>query len=82
MDKHDATFDPSEFMHFLDGTDMTEEAKREYLEFVWQIVSEFAAIGFGVHPVQQALDAQEHDKGQEARAIREMVAAFMNEEGT
>lgn len=50
-------FDPVEFLHFLDGTDWTDEQKVEYATLVWNIVCEFVSMGFGVHPIQQAQDA-------------------------
>lgn len=50
-------FDPSTFMHFLDGADWSEEEKAEYLAIVWEIVCEFVALGFNVHPLQQAQKA-------------------------
>lgn len=50
-------FDPTEFMHFLADTDWTDEQKAEYISLIWQIVREFVAIGFDVHPLQQAQKA-------------------------
>lgn len=73
-------FDPDEFTHFLDDTDLSEEAKREYVEFVWRVVSEFAALGFGEHPVQQAQRARERDQRQDTDSIRKMVADFVESE--
>lgn len=50
-------FDPVEFMHFLEETDWSDDQKAEYVTLVWNIVCEFVALGFGVHPIQQAQDA-------------------------
>lgn len=47
-------FDPAEFVHFLAETGWTDEQKAEYAKLVWDIVCEFVAMGFGVHPLQQA----------------------------
>lgn len=47
-------FDASEFAHFLDDTGWSDEQKAEYITLVWNIVCEFVALGFNVHPVQQA----------------------------
>lgn len=47
-------FDLDEFMHFLDEADWSEDEKIEYLTLVWNIVCEFVALGFDMHPVQQA----------------------------
>lgn len=47
--------DLEEFIHFLDAeVEGTYEEKKEYLELIWQIVCEFAMMGFDIHPVQQA----------------------------
>lgn len=42
------------FAHFLDDADLTEDQKREFLEALWSIIIEFVALGFDVHPAQQA----------------------------
>ena len=52
----DADFE--RYKHFLDDHDLTEDQKRDFLQAVWTIVSEFVALGFGEHPVQQAQDAR------------------------
>lgn len=47
-------FDPEEFMHFLNDVDWPDDKKAEYTVLVWEIVCEFVALGFDVHPLQQA----------------------------
>jgi len=51
------SFDATAFMHFLDETDWSEEQKAEYLALIWEIVCEFVALGFDIHPIQQAQKA-------------------------
>lgn len=51
------SFDAVAFMHFLEETDWSEEEKAEYLVLIWEIVCEFVALGFDVHPIQQARKA-------------------------
>lgn len=46
--------DLEKYMHHLDDSDLTKEQKREYLQTLWNIMSEFVALGFGEHPVQLA----------------------------
>jgi hypothetical protein len=46
--------DIEEFTRFLDETGWSEEEKAEYVTLVWNIVCEFVALGWGVHPLQQA----------------------------
>ncbi|MEQ8287856.1 hypothetical protein [Thalassospira sp.] len=52
--RNSVEFDALEFMHFLEETDWTDEEKAEYIALVWNIICEFVALGFGVHPIQQA----------------------------
>lgn len=51
------TVDYERYAHFLDDSDLTEEQKREFLQTLWSIVCEFVALGFEVHPAQQAQKA-------------------------
>lgn len=45
------------YAQYLEGTDLTEDQKREFLDTLWNIICEFVALGFNVHPVQQAQSA-------------------------
>lgn len=49
-------FDAAEFAHFLVETGWSDEQKAEYVTEIWIIMCQFAALGWGVHPVQQAQD--------------------------
>lgn len=42
------------YAHYLDSSDLTEDQKRMFLQALWSLVCEFVALGFDVHPVQQA----------------------------
>lgn len=52
------TVDYDLYAHFLDDADMSEDQKREVLQALWNIIVEFVAIGYEVHPVQQAQRAR------------------------
>lgn len=41
---------------YLDDTDLTEAQKHEMIDGLWRIICDFVAIGFHVHPVQQAVE--------------------------
>ena len=69
--------DLNEFIHHLDGMDMTEEQKTEYIEMLWRITEEFVDYGFGTHPVQQAQSSRA--KGDDG--ISEVVSEFIKREG-
>lgn len=50
------TFDPVEYVGQLEDCDLTEAQQTELLQLLWQIVVQFVDLGFGIHPVQQAVD--------------------------
>ena len=45
--------DVEKYQAYLDGTDMTDVEKEEFLQELWQIIIGFVELGFGVHPVQE-----------------------------
>lgn len=48
------TVDYELYAHYLENADLSEDQKREFLDALWLIIREFVALGFGVHPLQQA----------------------------
>lgn len=50
--KPSLTVDVEKYQAYLDGADMTEEQKKEFLQALWSIIVSFVELGFGVHPVQ------------------------------
>ena len=50
-------FDAAEFAHFLHETGWSDDQKAEYVTLIWNVVCEFVALGWNVHPVQQARNA-------------------------
>ena len=47
-------FDYEYYSQILASDDLSEAEKLELLEVLWSIMREFAMLGFGVHPIQQA----------------------------
>lgn len=47
------TVDVERYVHFLDDADLSDNEKTQLLQTVWGIITEFVALGFGVHPLQQ-----------------------------
>ena len=45
------------YEEYLDGSDLNDEEKREFLDVLWNIIVNFVDLGFGVHPVQQVQTA-------------------------
>lgn len=48
------TIDYALYEQYLDGADLSEAQKQEFLDTLWSIIVGFVDLGFGVHPVQQA----------------------------
>jgi len=47
------------YQDIIDDPDVSDERKRELIEFVGNIVMQFIDLGFGVHTVQLAQDEQQ-----------------------
>lgn len=48
--------DYEKYLHFLDDEDLDESQKITLLESLWSILLSFVDLGFGIHPVQQAIE--------------------------
>tara|TARA_B100000683_G_scaffold218842_1_gene215236 strand:- start:75 stop:317 length:243 start_codon:yes stop_codon:yes gene_type:complete len=66
-DHEAAASDLDRYRHFLDGADMTEAQKAEFLETLWGIVGTFVGQAFGTDPVQTVLALREKDGAPETR---------------
>ena len=44
--------DINRYQAMLDGSDLSEAQKRDFIETVWQIVLQFVDLGFGAHPLR------------------------------
>lgn len=60
------------YQSFLDDTDIPEDKKREFIEALWSIITAFVDLGFGIHPVQQAMS-------QKSGSMPEIITDFVNE---
>lgn len=56
--------DIERYQAYLDGSNMTEAQKSEFLQALWSIVVNFVELGFDVHPLQEVCgqDAESHGK--------------------
>ena len=76
-------FDYDRYAHFLDDSDLSDSQKQELLEALWNILRNFVELGFGVHPVQQAMAEREKDKldcGQDTLDHSTLMAAMLYSE--
>jgi hypothetical protein len=47
--------DVQKYLPYLEGADLDEARKAEFIHSVWAIMESFADRAFGLHPVQQAV---------------------------
>lgn len=51
--KPSITVDVERYQAYLDGSDMTQAEKEDFLQALWTIIVGFVEMGFGVHPLQE-----------------------------
>lgn len=59
------TVDVEKYQSYLDGSNMTDRQKEEFLQALWSVMVTFVELGFRVHPLQEVCG-----KGDEAAAGR------------
>lgn len=59
------------YEEYLSDWDLSDEEKIEFLQALWSIIVAFVDLGFGIHPVQQAMgaDAGENSGSDKIRAL-------------
>jgi len=53
------TPDFEKYRHYVDGFDLTEAQKKEFVQTVWSIMESFVDQAWGIHPVQQCTNRAE-----------------------
>jgi hypothetical protein len=66
------TIDWEFYARFLEETDASDIEKQELLEALWSVVCTFVDLGFGIEPVQQAIESR---KLEQLIADRRRIAA-------
>lgn len=46
--------DVEKYQSYLDGSDLNDAQREDFLRALWSVILAFVDLGFGVHPVQQA----------------------------
>lgn len=69
-------FDPAEFLHFIEDEDISEADAVALLEVIWQIMVAFVDLGFGIHPVQQAMDNSAEDETNAFSGFPDVLASM------
>jgi hypothetical protein len=47
------TVDVEKYQSYLDGSNMTDRQKEEFLQALWSVMMTFVELGFRVHPLQE-----------------------------
>ena len=45
--------DVEKYQSYLDGSDLSDAQKEEFLQSLWSIIVSFVELGYGVHPLQE-----------------------------
>jgi hypothetical protein len=73
--KPSLTVDVEKYQAYLDGSDMTEAQKEEFLQALWSIIVSFVELGFGVHPLQEVCGKTPEIEGHGAKAAFDGVSS-------
>jgi hypothetical protein len=68
-------FDASKYAHLLDDDNLSEAERQELLQALWNIISQFVQLGFGVHPLQQA--QQNSDNCEQVTTEQRLIATSL-----
>ncbi len=60
---------PSDYMHMLEGEDLTDEQKLEFLETLFKIMQAFVEMGFSSEPVNKLIEDFENCASESADLI-------------
>lgn len=63
------TLDVEKYQAYLDGADLSEAQKEEFIRTLWSIVVSFVELGFGVHPLQEVCGQNGLDDAACAKAV-------------
>ena len=50
------TLDVALYERYLEDSDLTDDQKHAFLETLWSVIVTFVDLGFGIEPVQQAVE--------------------------
>lgn len=71
--KPSLSVDVEKYQAYLDGSEMNDSEKEEFLQALWQIILGFVEFGFGVHPVQEVCGKPEPTGDESAAAADDEV---------
>ena len=51
--KRTMTVDVDRYQKYLEGSELTDAEKDQFLQTMWQFIISFVELGYGVHPLQE-----------------------------
>jgi hypothetical protein len=69
------TVDVERYQAYLDGSNMSETEKEEFLQALWKIIVNFVELGFGVHPLQEVCGKEADIQSGSANAATDEVCS-------
>ena len=67
--------DVERYQGYLDGTDMTNAQKEEFLQAIWLVMISFVEWGFEVHPVQEVCGKETQSTTQSANGAFDGISS-------
>lgn len=67
--------DVERYQAYLDGSNMTQAEKEEFLQVLWTIIVGFVEMGFGVHPLQEVCGKDAEGGGKTATTAFDAVCS-------
>lgn len=67
------TIDYELYQKDLDNADLSHAEKQQFLDALWSIIVSFVDLGFGVHPVQQAIKNSCENSCEQSAEIRSFI---------
>lgn len=72
------TFNPNPYLRYFAGSDLSDDQKQILLEELWGIMVAFVDMGFGISPIQQAMDKSPEEKSSLASGFSDVVKSKNN----
>ncbi|MEY8116837.1 hypothetical protein AB9F26_01045 [Falsihalocynthiibacter sp. BN13B15] len=51
--KQKIEIDTQKYQEFLDGSDLTDKQRNDFMQALWVVMVAFVDLGFGIHPTQR-----------------------------
>lgn len=73
------TVDVERYQAYLDGSNMSDAQKEEFLQSLWEIIVGFVELGFGVHPLQEVCGKDASETSRTAKIAEAVINSEASE---